>query len=72
MTARPRNARIRRAETRARARRAGLRIVTLALPDLRLSSVREQARIQAEAVAASRHEPEDQAFIDAISAGLTG
>lgn len=52
---------------RARLRAKGLRLVQLWVPDTRSKAFRTEARRQSLAVARSRHEPEDQAFIDAIS-----
>lgn len=52
---------------RARLREEGLRPVQIWVPDTRSDAFRADARRQAEAVARSSHEAEDQAFIDAIS-----
>lgn len=59
------NARV--ARHRAAMRAQGLRLKQIWVPDMRLPEVREQIRREAEAIAASPTEAEDQAFIDAIS-----
>ena len=55
-------------EHRARLRAQGLRPIQLWVPDMRAAGFAKLARQQAEAVAASGHAAEDQAFIDALSA----
>ena len=52
---------------RVRLRKQGLRPIQLWVPDVRSRSFALQAHRQSLAVAKSRHEAEDQAFIDAIS-----
>lgn len=52
---------------RDRLRAQGLRPIQIWVPDVRAPSFREQAHRQSQAVAASAHAREDQAFIDAIS-----
>jgi Protein of unknown function (DUF3018) len=54
-------------EYRERLRRQGLRPIQIWVPDTRLPAFAAEAHRQSAAVAASPHEPEDQAFIDAIS-----
>ncbi len=54
---------------RERLRAQGLRPIQIWVPDARAAGFRAAARRQAEAVAASPREAEDQAFIDALSAG---
>lgn len=54
---------------RARLREEGLRPVQIWVPDTRSDTFRAEARRQAEAVGRSAREPEDQAFIDAVSEG---
>lgn len=54
-------------EHRERLRAQGLRPIQIWVPDVRSPSFREQARRQSQAVAASAHAHEDQAFIDAVS-----
>jgi hypothetical protein len=54
-------------EHRARLRAQGLRPLQIWVPDVRSPAFQEQARRQAQAVAASAHAREDQAFIDAVS-----
>ena len=53
---------------RERLRRQGLRPIQIWVPDTRLPDFAAEAHRQSAAVAASAHEPADQAFIDAISA----
>ena len=52
---------------RARLRRQGLRPIQIWVPDVRSPTFAAQARRQSLAVSKSRHAPEDQAFIDAVS-----
>ena len=52
---------------RERLRRQGLRPIQIWVPDTRAPGFVAEAHRQSAAVAASPHEPEDQAFIDAIS-----
>ena len=52
---------------RAALRAAGLRPIQLWVPDVRSRSFAAKAHRQSLAVAQSSHEPEDQAFIDAVS-----
>lgn len=52
---------------RARLRRQGLRPIQIWVPDVRSPAFAAQARRQSLAVAASRFDAEDQAFIDAVS-----
>ncbi|WP_105381727.1 antitoxin MazE family protein [Neorhizobium alkalisoli] len=54
-------------EHRDRLRAQGLRPIQIWVPDVRAPSFRDQAHRQSEAVAASAHAREDQAFIDAVS-----
>ncbi len=54
-------------EHRARLRAQGLRPIQIWVPDVRSAAFRSEARRQSVAVSASRHEPDDQAFIDAVS-----
>jgi hypothetical protein len=55
------------AKHRAALRAAGLRPIQIWVPDVRSSAFASEAHRQSLAVAASRHEAEDQAFIDEIS-----
>ena len=55
-------------EHRDRLRAQGLRPIQIWVPDVRAPSFQEQAHRQSQAVAASAHAREDQAFIDAVSA----
>lgn len=52
---------------RARMREEGLRPIQMWVPDVRSAEFREEAARQARAIARSEHEPDDQAFIDAVS-----
>ncbi len=52
---------------RARLRRQGLRPVHIWVPDVRAPGFAAEAHRQSALVAASQHEAEDQAFVDAIS-----
>jgi hypothetical protein len=54
-------------EHRNRLRAQGLRPIQIWVPDVRASSFQAEAHRQSAAVAASVHEAEDQAFIDAVS-----
>jgi hypothetical protein len=51
---------------RERLRAQGLRPVQIWVPDVRSRQFVEQAHLQSAAVAASTHERDDQAFIDAL------
>jgi hypothetical protein len=48
-------------------RQQGLRPVQIWVPDVRAPEFAAEAHRQSALAAASRHEPEDQAFVDAIS-----
>ncbi len=54
-------------EHRDRLRAQGLRPIQIWVPDVRASSFRAEAHRQSQAVAASAHAADDQAFIDAAS-----
>lgn len=54
-------------EHRDRLRAQGLRPIQIWVPDVRAPSFQKQAHRQSQAVAASAHAHEDQAFIDAVS-----
>lgn len=54
-------------EHRDRLRAQGLRPIQIWVPDVRAPSFRDEAHLQSQAVAASDHAREDQAFIDAVS-----
>lgn len=60
------NAKVRAHRDRLRAQ--GLRPIQIWVPDVRAPAFRRQAHRQSQAVAASAHAQEDQAFIDAVSA----
>lgn len=55
---------------RARLRAQGLRPIQIWVPDVRSPAFKAEARRQSRLVAASAHEAEDQAFIDAITEDL--
>lgn len=55
---------------RARLRRQGLRPVQIWVPDVRTPEFAAAAHAQSAAVAASEHEADDQAFVDALTADL--
>ena len=57
---------------RERLRRQGLRPIQIWVPDTRSPSFAAEAHRQSAAVAASPQEPDDQAFIDAISEQIEG
>jgi hypothetical protein len=63
----PKRTRDRVDEHRRRLRQRGLRPVQIWVPDVRSPSFKLEAHRQSLAVAASAHESEDQAFVDAIS-----
>ena len=66
-SAQPRASRERVRGYRERLRRQGLRPIQIWVPDTRSPTFAAEARRQSAAVAASAQEPDDQAFIDAIS-----
>jgi Antitoxin MazE-like len=55
---------------RERLRRQGLRPVQIWVPDVRAPEFIAEAHRQSAAIAASEHEADDQAFVDAISVAL--
>jgi hypothetical protein len=61
------SSRERSAAYRARMRDKGLRLKTIWVPDLRRPDVLARIQADARAIAASEHEQEDQAWVDAIS-----
>ena len=56
---------------RERLRRQGLRPVQIWVPDVRAPEFIAEAHRQSLVVGISEHEADDQAFVDAISVGLT-
>jgi len=58
-------------EHRARLRAQGLRPVQIWVPDVRAPEFVAAAHRQSAAIAASEHEADDQAFVDAISVDWT-
>jgi len=66
-TSRPKTTAVKVREHRERLRAQGLRPIQIWVPDVRASSFQTQAHRQSQAVAASAHAREDQAFIDAVS-----
>jgi hypothetical protein len=59
-------------EHRRRLRAQGLRPIQIWVPDVRAAEFVEEAHRQSAAIAASEHEADDQAFVDAISVGWDG
>jgi hypothetical protein len=55
---------------RERLRRQGLRPVQIWVPDVRAPEFIAEAHRQSVAIATGESEPDDQAFVDAISVGL--
>ena len=64
----PKPSRVKVREHRERLRRQGLRPIQIWVPDVHAPAFRSEAHRQSIAVAASFRAPEDQAFIDAVSA----
>jgi hypothetical protein len=64
----PKPSRLKVRQHRERLRRQGLRPIQIWVPDVRARAFRSQAHKQSLAVAASARAPEDQVFIDAVSA----
>ncbi|MGZ4524483.1 MAG: antitoxin MazE family protein [Mycobacteriaceae bacterium] len=58
-------------EHRQRLRAQGLRPVQIWVPDVRAPEFVAEAHRQSAAIAASEHETDDQAFVDAISVDWT-
>jgi hypothetical protein len=54
-------------DVRARLRARGLRPIEIWVPDVHAPGFREEAHRQSLAVARSPYEPDDQAFVDAVS-----
>ncbi|WP_353218274.1 antitoxin MazE family protein [Sandarakinorhabdus sp.] len=65
----PKSSRIKVQAFRARLREQGLRPIQIWVPDVRAPGFRAAAHQQSQAVAASAHAHDDQAFIDAVSDG---
>jgi hypothetical protein len=63
----PKPSRLKVREHRERLRAQGLRPIQIWVPDVRAPAFRAEAHRQSAAVAASAHEAEDQAYIDAAS-----
>ena len=63
----PKSTRVKVREHRERLRSQGLRPIQIWVPEVRAPSFRSEAHRQSQAVAASAHAIEDQAFIDAVS-----
>lgn len=62
-----RGARDRARRYRQRMQARGLRPIQMRVPDTRTAAFREEAHRQSLAVARSRHDGDDQAFVDAVS-----
>lgn len=56
-------------EHRQRLREQGLRPVQIWVPDVRAPEFVAEAHRQSVVIAASKHDADDQAFVDAISSG---
>lgn len=67
LASKPKPSRVKVREHRERLRRQGLRPIQIWVPDVHAASFRSEAHRQSLAVAASRHEREDQAFVDEVS-----
>jgi len=67
VTTKLKTVRVKVREHRQRLRAQGLRPIQIWVPDVRARSFRTQAHRQSQAVAASSHAHDDQAFIDAAS-----
>ena len=63
----PKPSRVKVRKHRERLRAQGLRPIQIWVPDVRSPSFKSEAHRQSLAVATSPHEPEDQAFVDAVS-----
>jgi hypothetical protein len=63
----PKSSRVKVREHRERLREQGLRPIQIWVPDVRAKTFRAEAHRQSQAVAASTHASDDQAFIDAAS-----
>jgi len=63
----PKSSRAKVRDHRQRLREQGLRPIQIWVPDVRSPAFRSEAHRQSAAVAASAHERENQAFIDAVS-----
>lgn len=63
------NTRERVREHRQRLREQGLRPIQIWVPDVRAPQFVAEAHRQSALIAASEHEADDQAFVDAISVG---
>ncbi len=68
LASKPKPSRVKVREHRERLRRQGLRPIQIWVPDVRAPAFRSEAHRQSLAVASSRNEREDQAFIDSVSA----
>jgi Protein of unknown function (DUF3018) len=66
-TSKPKRSRDKVRVHRERLRRQGLRPLQIWVPDVHSPAFAAEARRQSRAVARSRHEREDQEFIDAVS-----
>jgi hypothetical protein len=67
LASKPKPSRVKVREHRERLRRQGLRPIQIWVPDVRAPAFRSEAHRQSLAVASSRNEREDQAFIDEVS-----
>ena len=67
LASKPKPSRVKVREHRERLRRQGLRPIQIWVPDVHAPAFRSEAHRQSLAIASSRREKEDQAFIDAVS-----
>ena len=67
LASKPKPSRVKVREHRERLRRQGLRTIQIWVPDVHAPAFRSEAHRQSLAIALSRREQEDQAFIDAVS-----
>ena len=67
LASKPKPTRVKVREHRERLRRQGLRPIQIWVPDVHAPAFRSEAHRQSLAIASSRREKEDQAFIDAVS-----
>ncbi len=67
LASKPKPSRVKVREHRERLRRQGLRPIQIWVPDVHAPAFRSEAHRQSLAIASSRREKEDQAFIDSVS-----
>ena len=67
LASKPKPSRVKVREHRERLRRQGLRPIQIWVPDVHAPAFRSEAHRQSLAIASSRREKEDQAFINSVS-----